>query len=209
MFNTTTVQKTGPPGKLRDFLLGSGRTGDAGLVFGLLGGRHGFDPSARASAFQRVFIDPNAITNLTNLYGSTVRGDYLTPSGNPHLQGWIDAVTERSQHALGQSLANLRSRFARSGQTTLSGPLMQAETQAITESNRNLEEILARALLGLYGEERQRQLAAGGALGQVQMLPYSMFSELAQMFQRGTTEAPKPSPFQMVLGALGGLGQGG
>jgi hypothetical protein len=182
----TTSGKTGLPGRLQQPIM-------SGLE-GLLGGGEG-----RPAALSRFMFDPQRFAQIGSTIGESAFGQNLDASQTPAGKGLISAINQQSQQGLAESLAPIRSRFALSGQN-LSGPLLSAETQAATQAGKNRDAIVSEALFNTYNQERGRQLASLGALGQFEQTPLNIVAQLAPLFSKQSSTVQRSNPLFNFIG---------
>lgn len=157
------------------------------------------DPAKRQGSFASFFMDPAEYGKIGQELGNTAMGGRLNVADTQAGQGMIGAVESQGQKSLGNNLTDLASRFAMSGQG-LSGPLMQAQKQAIVENQQNVSDTIAAQLFNQFGQERQLQQNALQGYSQYQQTPTNLYGSLGSMFQRGFQTQPQASPMGMVLG---------
>lgn len=181
--NRTTVSTQGLPGWLQQQLKGA--------TSGLLSS--GRDLSG-------LLMDPSQYRQIGGTLQGIATGGQLNPQDTEAGKALINSIYAVGNQNLGQNLAQLRSQFANAGQN-LSGPLMQAETQAITNANIGENANVSEALFNLFGQGQQNQLAALQGAQQYQITPEQLFTQLAGLESKGKQMAPMGS-WMSMLGSM-------
>lgn len=182
---SSTTTKSGVIGPFRKQLLGKKQGAPA---LGLL------DPAKRQDAFSHFMLDPERFASIGTTLGDTVQGKNLDVAGTTAGQRLINALNENARVQLGQDMNKIGSEFALSGQN-LGGPLLQAQTQAATRSNVANQADISQHLFDLFNQERQRQMAATGALSAYEQTPLDIFQNLMGAFTNQKVSPPEASDF--------------
>lgn len=182
----TSSGKSGLPGALRQPLLQN--------LPGLL--RPG---AARQASLGGLMMDPSQYGQIGSTLANTAFGGNLDVANTPQGQALTKAMQSQSGQYLGDQLADMRSRFAQSGQN-LSGPLMQSSQQAIEKSTQNLNDTLAQQFFNQLGQERQLQMNALSGYSQYQQTPANLFGQMGSLMSSQQQTRPQGSPLGMVFG---------
>lgn len=150
------------------------------------------DPAQRNLAAQSLVLDPQRFGQI----GSTLaQGAFnQTPTAErPETQALLASLQNQSSQQLAEQNALRRGRFRQGGQN-LSGPLLQAETQAAGQADRNLQDVSAQALFNQFNADRANQLANLQGLERFERIPQESGLAFANLFTGNQTTSRSEQP---------------
>jgi hypothetical protein len=169
-----------------------------------------YSPGAkREESMRRLILDPESFKRVGEGYERMARPEFVTDLySDPAVLKYLETTQAQNQLGLGESWANLRSRFAQGGhtQTAGSGPLLQAQAGAAEDAQTALNAIQSTALMGELGRREGLNLGALGALQNYQLTIPQLTAMLAPLLRKSKSTST-PGTLNAYSSAVGaGLG---